>query len=107
MTNNPIAVGFPWSQAFDFPPGYLKPGDLVHAEFRLLASDPVPLATAEATIDRDRLYLQLTAEQTNAMIRLAQSTAITNFVIERGGEEYPVGVIVTVPVVLLPTRPRQ
>ena len=106
MTTNPIAIGFDWRQAFDFPAGFFQVGDAVRAEFRHYPSDGTPLATATTRIEGNRLFLELAATQTAAMQKMAKMAAITNFVVERGDEEIAIGVIVTVPVVLLPTRPR-
>lgn len=106
MTTNAIAVGFDWSQAFDFPADFFQPGDVVRAEFRQFAGDRDPRAVAETRIDGDRLFVTLDEDQTAALVSLAGKAIVTNFVVDRGSEEIAIGVIVTVPVVLLPTRPR-
>lgn len=78
----------------------------MRAEFRQYASDRLPLATAVTPIEGARLFVELDEAQTRAMARLAKDAVVTNFVVDRGGAEIAIGVIVTVPVVLLPTRPR-
>lgn len=108
MVHNPIYPGFAWSQAFDFPENFFQPGDGARAEFRGLAQDPSLLAEVRTgdgvTIDGARLFVELNEDRTTAIGRRGKST-VTNFVVMRDGEEIPIGVIVTIPVVLLPTRP--
>lgn len=108
MVHNPIYPGFSWSQAFDFPDGFFQPGDIVRAEFRRFAQDPAVLAEIRsgegAVIDGNRLFVTLSDEQTAAIGKRGGST-VTNFVVERADDDLPIGVIVTIPVVLLPTRP--
>lgn len=108
MTHNPIYPGYIWRQAFDFPEGFFEAGDVVRAEFRRFAKDPAPLASIEggtgAAIEENRLFVELTEEQTSAISRGGART-VTNFVVERAGGDIPIGVIVTIPVVQLPTRP--
>ena len=107
MVYNPIVVGFAWSQAFDFPENFFEDGDQLRAEFRSEVPDRRPVATVQdgLGIDRDgnRVIVSLSAQQTNLL--LSHPHIRTNFVIERGGEEIPIGVVITVPVTLLPTRP--
>lgn len=122
MANNPIFIGFEWRQAFDFPDGFLEPGDNVRAEFRRYASDSNPIASIEVgagvEIDENRVFLTLTEDQTAGMttdtsngllgaggVGLPFGKIITNFVVVRGETEIPIGVLVTAPVVQLPTRP--
>lgn len=107
MSHNPIYPGFVWKQAFDFPPGFFEPGDTACAEFRRFAQDPLPLAGVQSgggiELDGDRLFVELSEDQIAAIGKRGGST-VTNFVVEREGENFPIGVIVTIPVVLLPTR---
>lgn len=108
MVHNPIYPGYVWRQAFDFPEGFFEAGDVVRAEFRRFASDTSPLASIEggtgAAIEDNRLFVELSEEQTEAIARGGART-VTNFVVERAGGDIPIGVIVTIPVVQLPTRP--
>jgi len=109
MVNNPIYPGFDWAQAFDFPDDFFQLGDSVRAEFRQFPKDIQAIASVSdsdgAIIEGNRLFIQLTAAKTVLMQRGA-GYVVTNFVVMRGGDEIPVGVLVTIPVVLLPTRPQ-
>src|SRR5690606_2427710 len=73
MTHNPIYPGYIWRQAFDFPEGFFEAGDVVRAEFRRFAKDPAPLAAIEgglgAVIEDNRLFVELSEEQTSAIAR--------------------------------------
>lgn len=109
MVNNPIYPGFLWRQAFDFPQGFFEQGDAVRAEFRRFSKDTTAITMVisndGAEVEGDRLFVELSEEKT-ALIKSAGAYVITNFVVERGGVDIPIGVIVTVPVALLPTRPK-
>lgn len=109
MVNNPIYPGFLWRQAFDFPQGFFEQGDVVRAEFRRFAKDAHAVTTVKsddgAVIEGDRLFVELNEGKTE-LIKAAGAYVITNFVVERAGKDIPIGVIVTVPVAVLPTRPK-
>lgn len=108
MVHNPIYPGFIWRQAFDFPAGFFQLGDVVRAEFRRAPASSELLTSIDggssALIDGDRLFVELTEEQT-ASISQRIPRVVTNFVIDRADEEIPIGQIISIPVVTLPTRP--
>lgn len=105
MSNNPIFVGYEWQQAFDFPAGYFQLGDYVRAEFRSSPSDAELLASvtqgAGSVVEDDRLYITLSPTQTSEML---PGRVVTSLVVVKGSEEIPIGQIITIPVVVLPTR---
>lgn len=106
MSQNPIFKGFPWSQAFLLPDDTLQAGDSVFAEFRYDTVDQNALFRIESgsgvEIDDQRVIMRLSAAQTAP---LRNGFVVTNMVIERGGQNIPIGVIIRIPVTVLPTRP--
>lgn len=104
--SNPIDPGFKWQQAFDLPSGFLQAGDGLRAEFRQTRENRTVLAeivTPEGiVIEGNRVFFYLTAEQTANM---QPSEVVTNLVLQRGGEEQPIGVLIRIPVFRFPTRP--
>lgn len=116
MANNPIFVGYAWSQAFDFPDDFLQSGDEIRAEVRKSVTDSAPLITLSSgdgiEIDGNRVFVTLTTDQTSPLGSTLEGTThgvprgtiVTNFTVIRGGGEIPIGVLISIPVMLLPTR---
>ena len=102
---NPILVGFDWSQAFDVPSGTLQNGDTVRAEFRYAVTYEQPVDNvhigAGVAISGNRITLSLTEAQSRPM---KARPVLTSIVIVRGLQEIAIGQIITIPVILLPTR---
>ena len=106
MVQNPIFRGFPWSQGFDLTAGFLQADDEMYAEFRTNLTDTTALLRIDTSsgieINGDRIVISLTAAQTS---ELKQGWVQTNFVVIRAGVDIPIGVIIKIPVALLPSRP--
>lgn len=109
MSHNPIYPGFEWAQAFDFPDGFLQPGDGVRAEFRRSPADTAALTSITngdgIQITGNRLFVSLTGDQTKQVAKCG-ARVVTNFVIVRSLVDIPIGQIVSIPIVILPTRPQ-
>ena len=103
---NPINPGYFWSQGFIFPTGWLEPTDHVRAQFRASPLSRVVLAelTTEnggASVSDDTVSLHLLDEQSDGW---SVESIVTSLTVIRGGVEIPIGQIIQVPVVWLPTR---
>ncbi len=103
--NNPILLGFEWSQAFVLSAGALLSGDTLRAELRYNVADVQPVVTlttgAGLSFSGNQITMQLTEAQTRSMQLLPIKTM---FVIVRGAKEIPYGVLITIPTVRPPTR---
>lgn len=103
---NPINPGYLWSQGFTFPADWLEPSDRVRAQFRATPLSGAILAelTTEnggAVVTDDVVTLHLLDEQSDGW---PFDKVVTSLTIIRDEIEIPIGQIIQVPVVWLPTR---
>lgn len=99
MVNNDIFPGFPWSQTFRFPAGTFLAGQILRADFRKNAAEPIILSLDENDgIVRagDDFTLNLTAAQTSLMTGWLRVSF--DFVRDAPGGDTLLGVRVRVPV---------
>ncbi|MEH6721283.1 MAG: hypothetical protein V7704_20590 [Aurantimonas endophytica] len=111
---NPIQPGYEWTQPFIFPDGYILPGDVVFADFRIapLAKDAILRVQTGAGVIWDAgsltLTVTLTEAQTTAMWPTLTGRAFriqTGFSIKRAGiEEFTAPQVFLIPVDVFPTR---